>query len=34
MAWVSGEPGITIDAAEYLASKNVMAVGVEPGAWR
>jgi kynurenine formamidase len=28
-AWVSGEPGITIDAAEYLASKNVMAVGAD-----
>ncbi len=28
-AWVSGEPGITVDAAEYLASKNVMAVGAD-----
>ncbi|MDJ0947501.1 MAG: cyclase family protein [Alphaproteobacteria bacterium] len=28
-AWVSGEPGTTIDAAEYLASKNIMAVGAD-----
>lgn len=27
--WVSGEPGITVDAAEYLASMNVMAVGAD-----
>lgn len=27
--WVSGEPGITQDVAEYLASKNVMAVGAD-----
>jgi kynurenine formamidase len=28
-AWVSGEPGITVDAAEYLAEKNIMAVGAD-----
>ena len=28
-AWVSGEPGTTTDAARYLASKNVMAVGAD-----
>ncbi|MGG7565148.1 cyclase family protein [Rhodovulum sp. DZ06] len=27
--WVSGEPGITQDVAEYLASMNVMAVGAD-----
>lgn len=27
--WVSGEPGILPDAAEYLASLNVMAVGAD-----
>jgi len=27
--WVAGEPGITNDAAVYLASKNVMAVGAD-----
>jgi kynurenine formamidase len=27
--WVSGEPGILPDAAEYLASMNVMAVGAD-----
>jgi kynurenine formamidase len=26
---VAGEPGITVDAAEYLASLNVMAVGAD-----
>lgn len=29
MAWVSGEPGISEDAAEWLASQNVMAVGAD-----
>lgn len=28
-AWVSGEPGLTNEAAEYLASLNVMAVGAD-----
>jgi kynurenine formamidase len=28
-AWVSGEPGASNDAAVYLASKNVMAVGAD-----
>ncbi|MCP4327225.1 MAG: cyclase family protein [Alphaproteobacteria bacterium] len=28
-AWVSGEPGINVGAAEYLASLNVMAVGAD-----
>jgi kynurenine formamidase len=28
-AWGSGEPGITNEAAEYLASLNVMAVGAD-----
>lgn len=28
-AWVSGEPGLTNDGAEYLASLNVMAVGAD-----
>ncbi len=28
-AWVSGEPGITNEAAEYLASLNPMAVGAD-----
>lgn len=26
-AWVSGQPGLTTEGAEYLASQNVMAVG-------
>lgn len=28
-AWVSGEPGLTNDAAAYLASLNPMAVGAD-----
>ena len=28
-AWVAGEPGITPDAAEYLASLNILAVGAD-----
>lgn len=28
-AWVSGEPGITNEAAVYLAARNVMAVGAD-----
>ncbi len=28
-AWVSGEPGLLPDAAEYLAAQNVMAVGAD-----
>jgi len=27
--WVAGEPGISVDGAEYLASQNVMAVGAD-----
>ncbi|MEH6527695.1 MAG: cyclase family protein [Sneathiella sp.] len=29
VAWASGEPGTSEDAAEWLASKNVMAVGAD-----
>ena len=29
MAWASGEPGTSEDAAEWLASQNVMAVGAD-----
>ncbi len=28
-AWVSGQPGVTTGAAEYLASQNIMAIGLD-----
>lgn len=28
-AWVAGQPGVTTEAAEYLASLNIMAVGLD-----